>query len=131
MAQGKFVTVINCMDGRVQEPVIHWLKAQSGADYVDSITEAGPDKLLSEHDAAVLARVHEKALISRDVHGSRILAMVSHEDCAGNPVPKDAHLVQLNECMEVLSSWNLRMRLLGLWVDINWQVEVIHDRPAS
>lgn len=40
----QFVTAINCMDGRVQEPVIKWMKEKYNATYVDMITEAGPNK---------------------------------------------------------------------------------------
>jgi Putative carbonic anhydrase len=37
MGEGKFGTAINCMDGRVQEPVINWMKVRYGLDYVDMI----------------------------------------------------------------------------------------------
>ncbi len=43
-----FGTVINCMDGRVQFPVLEYLKHKYEVDLVDSITEAGPLKILSE-----------------------------------------------------------------------------------
>jgi len=32
---GKFATAINCMDGRVQLPVINWLMENLSVDYVD------------------------------------------------------------------------------------------------
>ena len=48
MTERKFATVINCMDGRVQEPVIAYLKQRLGVAYVDSITLAGPIKTLAE-----------------------------------------------------------------------------------
>jgi hypothetical protein len=48
MKNGKFITVINCMDGRVQLPVIEWLKKNYKADFIDTITEPGPNKILSE-----------------------------------------------------------------------------------
>ena len=32
--------------GRVQEPVINWMKKTYTANYVDMITEAGPNKIL-------------------------------------------------------------------------------------
>jgi len=32
MAKGRFVAAINFMDGRVQVPVITWLKRETGAD---------------------------------------------------------------------------------------------------
>jgi hypothetical protein len=44
-----FVMAINCMDGRVQLPVIEWLKKEYEADYVDMITEPGPNKILAEN----------------------------------------------------------------------------------
>ena len=41
----RFCTVINCMDGRVQLPVIRHMKERFNAEYVDSITEPGPNNL--------------------------------------------------------------------------------------
>jgi hypothetical protein len=43
MSSGRFAAAINCMDGRAQLPVIEWLKRECGVDYVDTITEPGPD----------------------------------------------------------------------------------------
>ena len=37
-----FCTVVNCMDGRVQLPVIRYLQERFEVPYVDSITEVGP-----------------------------------------------------------------------------------------
>ncbi len=47
--KGIFATAINCMDGRVQIPAIEWLKRRHQIDYVDMITEPGPNKILSEN----------------------------------------------------------------------------------
>ena len=44
----RFCTVINCMDGRVQLPVIDRLQDRYKVNYVDSITEAGPVRVLSD-----------------------------------------------------------------------------------
>jgi len=46
----KFATCLNCMDGRVQLPVIHWIKENYGVDYVDMITEAGMDGALASEN---------------------------------------------------------------------------------
>lgn len=43
-----FGTVLNCIDGRVQIPVINWMKENFDLDYVDLITEPGMDKVLSQ-----------------------------------------------------------------------------------
>ena len=44
----KFATAINCMDGRVQSPTIDYIKSNFNVDYVDMITEPGPNKILAE-----------------------------------------------------------------------------------
>ncbi len=41
ISHGTFATAINCMDGRVQLPVIAYLKSKYVVDYVDAITEPG------------------------------------------------------------------------------------------
>jgi len=48
MSNQKFATAINCMDGRVQTPVIKWLKNEYKVNYIDMITEPGPNKILAE-----------------------------------------------------------------------------------
>lgn len=47
MATEKFVTAINCIDGRAHFPVKTWLQASFDAEFVDRITEPGVDKLLA------------------------------------------------------------------------------------
>ena len=44
----KFATALNCMDGRVQLPVIRWGKENYSVDVVDAITEAGMNGILSD-----------------------------------------------------------------------------------
>lgn len=51
-----FCTVINCMDGRVQLPVIEHLQKRFNAKYVDSITEPGPNLILSEQNNPILVK---------------------------------------------------------------------------
>ena len=47
MSEKTFATAINCMDGRVQLPVTAFLKKKYGVDYVDVITEPGPNGILA------------------------------------------------------------------------------------
>lgn len=127
MAQATFATAINCMDGRTQQPVTEWMKREFGVDYVDAITEPGADKALTTGPAAQVASIRSRVLISVDGHGSRNIAVVGHHDCAGNPVSKESHLEMTRKAVEVVASWGLSVRVLGLWVDEDWQVEVIAD----
>lgn len=39
--ESKFATCLNCIDGRVQIPVINWITDNYEIDYVDMVTEAG------------------------------------------------------------------------------------------
>ena len=90
-----FATAINCMDGRVQLPVIKWISEKYGVDYVDMVTEAGPVKILADNGDAVLQEsIRKRVEISVNKHGSKIVAIVAHFDCAGNPVEKDIQIGQ-------------------------------------
>ena len=45
--EGGFCTAVNCMDGRVQKPVLEYLNRVWGSPFVDSVTTAGPVGLLA------------------------------------------------------------------------------------
>jgi hypothetical protein len=130
MADGVFVTAINCMDGRVQEPVIAWMKRRFSADFVDMITEPGPDRILTDGLPECIESVRRRVVVSVDGHGSRVVAMVVHHDCAGFPVSKETHLTALQDCIRIIASWDLPVRIVGLWVGRNWQVELVNDTHA-
>ncbi|NLE46309.1 MAG: hypothetical protein GX620_16445 [Chloroflexi bacterium] len=122
MSHGSFATVINCMDGRVQEPVIAWMKQRYGVQYVDSITEPGPILILADNrDLQTIESMRHRTDISVNKHGSHAVAVVSHYDCAGNPVGKDAQMVQLGAAIARVKSWGFGVDVQGLWVDENWQ----------
>ena len=129
MASGTFATVINCMDGRTQLPLINWIKERYGVDYVDTITEPGPDRILSAgHPDDIVGSIKGRLLISVQKHASEQVVLVAHGDCAGNPVTKDEHLGMLRKGMELLRRWDLPVDIVGVWVDeINWEVEVIAE----
>jgi len=126
MDQSKFVTAINCMDGRTQLPVIEFMKKRYAADYVDSITEPGPIKILAENrDINILESVRKRLTISVEKHGSDILALVGHFDCAGNPVDKEDQLKQLEKAKATIEAWGFNVEIVKLWVDENWQVHIV------
>lgn len=86
MAKATFVTVINCMDGRTQLPAIEFLKEKYSGDYVDSIIEPGPIKFLSENqDKSTVESIRKRVAISVEKHGSKVVGVVGHFDCAGQP----------------------------------------------
>jgi carbonic anhydrase len=127
MATGSFATAINCMDGRVQCPVKHWLKDNTGAEYVDMITEPGADKLMADGSLSQREAVRAKVLTSVNYHKSGSVAVVGHHDCAGNPVAKEEHLKHIRKAMAAVTSWNLGVRVFGLWVNEKWEVEPLPE----
>lgn len=126
MAQ-KFATAINCMDGRTQIPVTEWLKENYKVDYVDMITEPGPDGVLSKNiDNQIIESLRRKAEISAYKHNSKIIVIAGHHDCAGNPVDKDTHINQIKLSVQTIKSWGLPFeKVIGLWVNENWEIEKI------
>ncbi len=122
----KFATAINCIDGRTQIPVIEWLKKEYKVDYVDMITEPGPDKILSEDkDSFTIQAIRRKVEISLNKHSSKIVAIAGHHDCAGNPVNKETHLKQILSAVGAIKMWNLGVDVVGLWIDENWEVHKV------
>lgn len=124
MAHGTFVTVINCMDGRTQLPVIKFLSERYNVDYVDSITEPGPVRILAER-GPLMESIMSRVDISVNRHGSKVIAVVAHADCAGNPLPKKEQVAQMGEALRTLRAFDLGVELLPIWVGEDWIPEVI------
>ena len=126
MSSKKFVTAINCMDGRVQLPVIDWMKKHTQADFVDMITEPGPNKILAENNQTdLLQSLKKRVEISVLKHASSQIAIIGHFDCAGNPVDKETQLEQIKTAIQTIQSWGFQIPVIGLWVDDHWTVHKI------
>lgn len=128
MTKETFATAINCMDGRTQEPIISWAKKTFEVDYVDAITEPGPDKILAEGPDTLVESIKNRVMISVNKHGSQNVIIVSHHDCAGNPVSKEEHLDQLKKSVDVISSWELGVKIIGVWIGEDWKVNKLIER---
>ena len=123
MAEGKFATSVTCMDGRIQIPLANWIKENYSVDYVDTITEPGVDKKVA--DDADLESIKTKVGISINKHGSSLIVVSGHYDCAGNPVSDEEHISQIKKGVEVISSWNTGAKVIGVWVDGSWNVNPV------
>jgi len=123
----KFATAINCMDGRVQKPVLEFMEKGFGATYVDMITEPGPNKILSEaKDAKIIESLKKRVAISVEKHNSQIIAIAAHYDCAGNPASEDVQKEDLRKAAKVIASWGFPVkRIIALWLDENFRPSVI------
>ena len=123
MAEGKFATSVSCMDGRIQTPIAKWIKENHSVDFVDVITEPGVDKMVAEN--LDLESIKNKVGISINAHKSELIVVSGHYDCAGNPVSDEEHISQIRKGVEVVSSWGLNVKVVGIWVDDSWNVNVL------
>lgn len=122
-ASNMFATAINCMDGRVQLPVFEYMKTRYGVDYVDMVTEPGPNKILTENgDKATIESIKRRVKISVERHNSKQIAIVGHHDCAGNPTDKKTQTKYILSAVKTVRSWGFDVQITGLWVDENWRV---------
>ena len=125
MRDNRFATAINCIDGRVQVPVSNWLKRSYSVSYVDTITEPGVDRLFSETNMDRIQQLKSKVLMSMRAHGSNTVVISGHYDCAGNPVTKSDHVNHIKNATKVIESWSLEVKVIGVWVNESWEVEVV------
>jgi hypothetical protein len=123
MGDKRFATAINCMDGRVQMPVFIYLTDTYGVDYVDMITEPGPIRILAQNEEkTIIESIKKRVEISMFKHSSKLIALVAHHDCAGNPVGKDTQIEQMSTAIELVRAWQTEAQVIGLWVDKDWEV---------
>ncbi len=122
-----FATAINCMYGRVQIRVIEKIRSWFAVQYVDLITEPGADGVMACGPQETIEAIRKKVALSVERHGSRLVAMVAHHDCLGNPVSKAEHLECLKRAVERIVSWNLNFRVVGLCVNERWWPEIVSD----
>ena len=123
-----FVTVINCIDGRAQKPVMEFAKRKFGVDYVDLITEPGPDKALSEdRDLNIIDSIKRRVLVSIEKHKSKIVIIAGHYDCAANPIQKEEHYKQIKEAAQKIRGWKLKVNVYGVWIGSNWEAKLLRE----
>lgn len=118
-----FCTSIHCIDGRIQEPIIKYLKEHYSITYIDTITEPGPCKILAENeDKIAFNSIIERTKISINSHGSKLIAISGHYDCTGNPCGEEIQKRQIRESIKHLKNKYPEIKIIGLWIDNEWQI---------
>jgi|SRR3990167_3079827 len=125
-----FFTVVGCMDGRVQSPVVEFGRAKFGADYPDTITEAGIVGLISNNpDSAFVENLKLKLIISIEKHHSKGIVVDGHQECAGNPVSDEKHKEDVIKSVEFVRSLTEdKVPVTGIFVvrrNNTWKAEEI------
>ena len=73
-----FCSAVNCIDGRVQLPVIQYLTRWFHVDFVDIVSDTGPVGVLAHNpDTDRAASIYRQINVSRNAHKSHGLAIVA------------------------------------------------------
>ena len=121
-----FCTSIHCMDGRIQEPIIYYLKNNYGLSYIDTITEPGPCKILAENeDERLVNSIIRRTKISINKHDSKLIAISGHYDCAGNPYNEEIQKKQIKQSIMYLKKLYPKIEVIGLWIDNEWKINKV------
>lgn len=118
--EGGFAVVLNCIDGRAQQPLLNWMRSQYDVDYADVVTEPGIDALLASGPRTSREAVLDKVCVSRLAHLSCYLVVAGHHDCAANPVPRPVHEQQIRTAVHWLRSALPRFDVAGVYLDETW-----------
>ena len=116
-------TCLNCMDGRVQLPILSWIKTNYPVNFVDVITETGMDRVLAKQED--ISEVLRSIKVSVDLNKSTRLFVVGHYDCRGNPVDENRHREEIANAVARLKPLWPAQEVVGLWVNDQWQVELV------
>ncbi len=114
MNEKSFATSLSCIDGRVQLPMLNWIKEKYLVDYIDTITAPGIDKVISDDN---IESIKKSVMISISNHKSSHIVISGHFGCAGNPVSDEEHFIQIKKSVEIINSWDLDVDIVGVWLD--------------
>ena len=114
------------MDGRIQGPILDYLKGGYNVKYVDAITEPGPCKIIAENkDVSAVNSILQRVKISINVHKSNLIAISGHYDCAGNPSEAEVQKGQIKQSIEYFKNLYPNTEIIGLWIDDSWEVSSV------
>jgi hypothetical protein len=130
MATGTFATAFGCIDGRATIPTTNFLRQLLHVDFIDFVSAPGPDKVLLQASPAEVESIKQSLLVSVNAHHSQTIAIAAHHGCAGYPATREEHQASVRQCAQLVESWNLGVRVLGLWVNDSWQLEIVCDSQA-
>ncbi len=124
--ESKFATCLNCIDGRVQLPVIQWIKENYDIEYVDLITEAGMDGVLADEEYDI-KNILRKLGISVGKHESEYIFVTGHHDCLGNRVDNETHKKHILKALDRIKGFTSSCKVIGLWISEDFSVEKIAE----
>lgn len=89
------------------------------------VTFPGADGIFTGQHSEEIALIKRAVWISIEKHGSRIVAVVGHHDCAGNPGDRKHHYSHIQKAVREVSSWNFPGHVVGLYVNDSRKIEQV------
>ena len=111
-------TLVNCIDGTVQLSAIDFAKKIWNVEWVDVITDAAPERILSEaKDTEKVDHIHNNIDASLCNQRKKLLAIASHSDCDINKVSDRKKIEMLQRAVNHLKSKHADADVIGIWVN--------------
>jgi hypothetical protein len=86
------------------------------------VTEPGPNKILADNfNSVIIENIKKRVEISTHHHGSKVVAIVGHFGCAGNPTEKEEQIKHLQLAKKTVEAFDLGVEVIMLWVDGDWK----------
>lgn len=128
--QETFVTIIGCMDGRVQQPLSEFARKKFDARYADTITEAGEVGILANILTDELRYdLRGKIDVSVQRHKSKGIVISGHQECTGHPVDDAKHIEDVRKSVSIIQDMaGPYISVVGVFVShlgARWIVEVV------
>lgn len=64
----------------------------------------------------------DRVKISVNKHGSKLIAISGHYDCAGNPCDEETQKEQVKKSIKYCKNIYPDVEIIGLWIDAEWKV---------
>jgi hypothetical protein len=126
-----YATAITCIDGRAQSPLADWMKQHFFVHHVDLITEPEVDSYIVRATGQQLADLRRKIQYSLHEHQSNLVIVSAHHDCAGGTMSDDDRKRQLKQATQIVVAFELPVRVVGVWLNDQWQSEIVHDTATT
>lgn len=127
----RFAVLLNCIDGRTQQPLLDWVRRELDVTYVDVVTEPGVDAVLARGSDTIVQALLDKVCVSRLAHGAVALIVAGHHDCAANPGDAAQHASDLTAAVEALREALPELPVRGVYVDDSWSVQLLGDNQTN
>jgi len=111
------------MDGRIQTQVNEYVSKKYKKKYVDTITLAGPCKIISENKKdTIIKHLKFRIEVSVKKHKSEHIFIVGHYDCAGITRSDEQQKEYLLDSLSKLKLWYPDTTVEALWLDSNFDI---------